>query len=59
MRAARRVLLRVVVATLALLRLSLAAENLPEFESLTEEEESAFEGPARLGPEYQANVLSY
>jgi len=36
-----------------------ALEWLPEFQSLTEEEEEVLEGPADLGPEYQSDVLTF
>jgi hypothetical protein len=38
---------------------ALAFESSPEFQSLTEEEASAFEGPERLGSEYTSDVHSY
>jgi hypothetical protein len=38
---------------------ALAFESTPEFQSLTEEEASAFEGPERLGSEYTSDVHSY
>lgn len=38
---------------------SLAMEDLPEFESVTEEEVRQFEGPDQIGSEYQSDVLSY
>jgi hypothetical protein len=36
-----------------------AFEWYPEFQSLTEEEQASFEGPGRLGSEYQSDILSY
>ncbi len=38
---------------------ALAFESSPEFQSLTEEEASAFEGPELLGSEYTSDVHSY
>ncbi|MBU6375754.1 MAG: hypothetical protein KGQ59_07150 [Bdellovibrionales bacterium] len=36
-----------------------AMEDLPEFESLTEEEVADFEGPDQIGSEYQSDIQSY
>lgn len=36
-----------------------AWESFPEFESLTERDESAFDQPSLLGPEYQSDILAY
>ena len=37
----------------------LAFESMPEFQSLTEADFPLFEGPNRLTPEYQSDILSY
>jgi hypothetical protein len=47
------------VAFLLLTAPSFAMEDLPEFESVTEEEVEQFEGPDRVGSEYQSDILSY
>lgn len=54
---------RFIVAGLALLASTGARassfELNPEFQSLTEVEQSAFEGPRRMEPEYQSDILTY
>lgn len=54
--------LRLILPLLALSSIvskAYAWESFPEFESLTEQEESGFDQPLLLGPEYQSDVLAY